>query len=255
MRQDRRLNDTLDEERVVPGGPGFAAHLARYRRARGTLCVPSFILDVGCGTGYGADLLAVGGNRVVGLDASATAIRFAIANFGDAAGFVVGDACSLPFPDHTFDVVTCFEVIEHTGGPELLAGEVSRILKPGGRLYLSTPHARMERLHNRACNTPHYPYHVSPLTPRVLLRILHSRFRHVRLYGQTPDLGLPHLMLKSLDPLGLRLLLPPRGQRMVRSALATGTDKSANASCGGTGFRFSRWVSRSSAILYAEAVK
>ncbi len=54
--------------------------------------------------------------------------------------FVRGDACDLPFASDAFDDVFAFEVIEHVGDQRRLLAEAVRVLKPGGRLVLSTPH-------------------------------------------------------------------------------------------------------------------
>lgn len=45
----------------------------------------------------------------------------------------------LPYPDATFDLVTCSEVIEHVENPRRLVREARRVLKPGGVLVLTTP--------------------------------------------------------------------------------------------------------------------
>ncbi len=54
---------------------------------------------------------------------------------------VVGDACSLPFKDGSFDTVVCLEVMEHVASPERLLGELARVLKSGGTLFFSVPMA------------------------------------------------------------------------------------------------------------------
>lgn len=51
---------------------------------------------------------------------------------------VVGDAHELPFEDNTFDVVLCTEVLEHLHSPHIAAQEMMRVLKPGGKLVLTT---------------------------------------------------------------------------------------------------------------------
>jgi ubiquinone/menaquinone biosynthesis C-methylase UbiE len=52
---------------------------------------------------------------------------------------VESDLDTLPFPDAHFDVVTCSWVLEHVHEPGRVFGEVSRVLKPGGRFLFITP--------------------------------------------------------------------------------------------------------------------
>ena len=54
---------------------------------------------------------------------------------------VCGEAGDLPFADGTFDLVTANMVVEHLSEPEVQFREVSRILRPGGRLLIHTPNA------------------------------------------------------------------------------------------------------------------
>jgi SAM-dependent methyltransferase len=51
---------------------------------------------------------------------------------------VVGDAHNLPFPDGKFDVIVCTEVLEHLHTPHTAVSEMNRVLKPGGKLILTT---------------------------------------------------------------------------------------------------------------------
>ena len=75
------------------------------------------ILDVGTGTGRAALLLARGGARVTGVDASEAMLDVARARAAaDGVGvrFQLGDAHALDFPDRSFDVVVCLRVLMHT---------------------------------------------------------------------------------------------------------------------------------------------
>ncbi|HEU5115000.1 MAG TPA: class I SAM-dependent methyltransferase [Candidatus Paceibacterota bacterium] len=59
----------------------------------------------------------------------------------DVAGSadVRGDVTALPFKDEEFDVVFCFEVLEHVANPVKAVLEIHRVLKPGGKAFASTP--------------------------------------------------------------------------------------------------------------------
>ena len=106
-------------------------------------CVPSDrvleILDIGCGSGANSLALAKKGHKLHGVDISKVAIQqYQEHGFDGRVSDIEG---GLDYPDASFDLVFCSEVIEHLTGPELLASEVSRILKPGGQLVLSTPNS------------------------------------------------------------------------------------------------------------------
>jgi ubiquinone/menaquinone biosynthesis C-methylase UbiE len=126
--------------RAVQRGEAVVEEVKQHTDIRG-----KNILDVGCGTGGISVAFARAGAKVVGLDSGNTDpvnIKMATARAkkekADIA-FVRGDAQQLPFQDRTFDVVVCNDVIEHVARPKELAREVSRVLKPGGILYLSAP--------------------------------------------------------------------------------------------------------------------
>jgi SAM-dependent methyltransferase len=52
------------------------------------------------------------------------------------------DTDRLPWPDASFDAITCMHVVEHLVKPSHLIGECARLLKPGGRVYIETPHPK-----------------------------------------------------------------------------------------------------------------
>ncbi|MCR5088404.1 MAG: class I SAM-dependent methyltransferase [Oscillospiraceae bacterium] len=96
------------------------------------------LLDVGCGTGWLIDMLAKQRQaRYVGLDLSSEMIKMAEQKQIDGAKFVNGTADSLPFPDASFDIVTCSQSFHHYPYPEKAMGEAFRVLKKGGLYILS----------------------------------------------------------------------------------------------------------------------
>ena len=88
------------------------------------------VLDLATGTGAVAGRLA---GAVVGLDVSAEQLRQ-----NPLDDKLVGAAEHMPFAESTFDVVVCGFGINHFASPRVVLDEVRRVLKPGGRLALST---------------------------------------------------------------------------------------------------------------------
>lgn len=88
------------------------------------------ILDVGTGTGRAALLLARGGAKVTGLDASAEMLAVArqrASDTGARVNFVVGDAHALDFSDRAFDVAVSLRVLMHTPKWRTCVAELCRV--------------------------------------------------------------------------------------------------------------------------------
>jgi len=119
----------------------------KYHEAVELMASPavSTVLDVGCNRGsiefLFHDLQPAKANRtqVRGIDASSEAIRHARELKLPMCDFQVNDGPTLPYPSATFDLVVMVEVIEHVLDKERLLREVSRVLTPSGKLYLTTP--------------------------------------------------------------------------------------------------------------------
>lgn len=90
------------------------------------------ILDIGSGNSQRAALLHES-NRVICLDYPATNQRY------DLRPDLFGDARMLPIAGESIDAVFLFEVLEHVPTPQRVIEEIRRVLRPRGRLFLSTP--------------------------------------------------------------------------------------------------------------------
>ena len=95
------------------------------------------ILDIGCGTGAMLDELKSFG-EVVGADFSPEALQFCVTR-GVRSPLARADVRRLPFADASFDVVTAMDIIEHIDDDKAASGEIYRVLKPGGRLFVTVP--------------------------------------------------------------------------------------------------------------------
>ncbi|MBP1152821.1 SAM-dependent methyltransferase [Methylocaldum sp. RMAD-M] len=96
----------------------------------------SKVLDVGCGNGYFLQIAKLIGRHVTGIDVDSAAVENAKKLGVDA---FEGSLYRMPFENDSFDVVTMNHVIEHLHDPLAALGEIRRILKPGGMLWIGTP--------------------------------------------------------------------------------------------------------------------
>jgi SAM-dependent methyltransferase len=96
------------------------------------------ILDIGTSTGTNLRMLRdLGFSRYEGLDMSDEAVRWcADKGYGKVTR---GDACALPFPDASFDLILATDIIEHVDDDALALREMRRVLKPDGRVLVTVP--------------------------------------------------------------------------------------------------------------------
>jgi ubiquinone/menaquinone biosynthesis C-methylase UbiE len=170
-------------ERISPGYFPDAIvreHERRYRWASRYVWGKS-VLDVGCGTAYGCNILAsAGASHVAGIDIALPALQHG--RMRSAASLVCGDIASLPFPSGAFDVVTCFEVVEHVKEQRSLMAEIARVLKSEGMLFVSTP--------NKMRTSGANPYHLRELCLSEFLSLISdSGLRVKKWLGQHWKIG------------------------------------------------------------------
>jgi len=133
---------SLTGERTLPDVPAenywYRRHLAVYEwiaaRVGGLR-----VIDMACGEGYGAAVLAQEASRVVGVDANPEVfeharLRYAEPNLSFARAMVerYGEPAAS-------DVVTFLQTIEHVPSPQSVLRHFKTLLAPGGVAYISTP--------------------------------------------------------------------------------------------------------------------
>jgi 2-polyprenyl-3-methyl-5-hydroxy-6-metoxy-1,4-benzoquinol methylase len=161
---------------VMKGELIEAEHVARYRFAA-AFANGRRVLDAGCGWGYGSNILADGGaDNVIGIDIAETVVEASGAIVRENVTVQLGDVSDLEFADDSFDLVVCFEVIEHIERRGEALAEFARVLAPGGLLLISSP--------NRDVYGDRNPFHVFEYTPEEFTAFIGERFAHHQLMVQ-----------------------------------------------------------------------
>src|SRR5438132_12658068 len=172
--------------------------LARLEGAIGRRVAGARLLNVGCGTGGFNALARSAGADAWGVDASEEPA--AIAALRAPRRILCAAAEELPFPAASFDVVYCYSTLEHVADAGRAVREMVRVLRPGGLLYVHTPH-------RWACFEGHYKLFWLPGLPRCLATL------YLALRGR------PTGFLRTLRPLTLaecRALVEAAGARVTR---------------------------------------
>lgn len=143
------------------------------------------VLDLGCGSGYGAFLLAQKAASVHGIDSCAEAIAFAQGLYvRPNLRYWRANACSRELfqaeGPRTYDILVSFDVIEHIERYFDYLENASQLLKENGRFLLSTPN----RLQTFNWNSQWNPCHLQEFTPYQLRKILDLYFAKVTLMAQ-----------------------------------------------------------------------
>lgn len=141
------------ERQVAPTVNGVRAdHTARYRWAASVLLPGSVVIDVGCGIGYGARILAEAGMNVYAVDVDRETIAYACEHYAhERIQFVACDVAGLDLG--TADAAVCFEMIEHVADPLSMLRQL-RATVP--KLLCSVPNEEVFPWKNYAFHHRHY---------------------------------------------------------------------------------------------------
>lgn len=155
LREERQLHMDMMRE----PGRRSDAHIIRYKLARDLIRPGDTVLDIACGLGYGAALLSFGSgaSRIIGVDNSEFAIDYARGNFGDdpRLEFRCEDGAELGWLENaSVDYVVSMETLERLPDPDRFLSAIARVLKPGGRIFVSVPNMWVDN-HGRDPN-PHH---------------------------------------------------------------------------------------------------
>lgn len=215
-----------DLEGFAPDSDGRASYEYRHRYGVcASVVAGKTVLNLACGEGGGAEILARSADQVVGVDADADAVARASRKFAENArlAFKPVDFSRLPFEDGSFDVVVAFEAIGRIAEPEALLKEAARVLRKSGALIVSAP-ARADGSGGADAGA---------FDRTAFEALLRSAFSHVHLYGQrffVPSLIAPLELSRSQKPAIFSLVA--KDQRPEPGAPALGSVDCFVAVCG-----------------------
>ena len=159
----------------MPSMTQIAEHEVRYKYAA-TFCSDKIVLDCALGEGIGANILCETAKKVFGVDLDEMALQSAKRNIQHSnIEYISASALSLPFSDNYFDIVTSIETLEHIPDRyhNLVIAEFKRVLKPNGKLILSTPNKiRTSPGKIAPCNY----FHLKELTFNELKQLFENHF-------------------------------------------------------------------------------
>lgn len=166
------------------------------------------ILDLSCGTGYGADYLGSYADQIVAIDCVPEVVAKSRFDYPRPnVHFLAMDGCALGFRDESFDCIVSQDTIEHIRDDIGFVSELTRVLRPQGMLIIFTPHGKGNGI------TPSDPYHIREYTADEFASLLTPHFTTIRWYGRRQGERLKTAersmdSVRSLDPLGLRTCIP-----------------------------------------------
>jgi ubiquinone/menaquinone biosynthesis C-methylase UbiE len=155
----------------------YDEHLVRYKLAA-QLARGKRVLDIACGSGYGAKILAeAGAEKVTAIDRSPEAIEAAKQNYShENIAYKTGDAEKIEAADDSFDLAVSFETIEHLENIEKYLAEIARVLSVQGIFLVSTP--------NREVFGQKNPYHLHEFTRGEFEGSLKKHFKNIFILEQ-----------------------------------------------------------------------
>jgi len=155
------------------------------------------LLDVGCNEGRGLHFY-----NKNGFDAEGLEINQKAADSARRRGFVVHTQQMEDFhPNVLYDVVVLSNVLEHSPGPVKMLRNINRVLKPGGRVWISCPNngSWLRRVFGKYWINWHVPFHIFHFSERSLKLLLEkSGFRIKCIRYETPGLWVSQSIIARL---------------------------------------------------------
>ena len=130
------------------------------------------VLEIGTGSGYGVEIISGIAEEFVTVDKFDTKLDF---SKHPNVKFEQQNVPPLAFDNNVFDAAITFQVVEHIKDDHAFISEIHRVLRPGGKLIITTPNIKMSITRN--------PWHIREYTVEQLLQLLRNYFPDVKAMG------------------------------------------------------------------------
>jgi SAM-dependent methyltransferase len=173
--EEMHLHYTDAYHKLISGGGHNSPSRWGFRKeAVGRYKQSGTLLDLGCSSGAFLEFMRGDSWQLFGIEMSAETARAAEVRSG--AQVFVGDVPDATFAPRSFDVITCFDVLEHVYEPRRVIEKVAEWLKPGGIFYVLVPNidsseARLFGTYWHGLELPRHLYHFSPASLRNLAQL------------------------------------------------------------------------------------
>ncbi len=147
----------------------FFGYVAAEKYAKGNL------LELGCGTGRGLEILVNAADHYTGIDKNEPLIKEHTEKYPNSKFIDQFMPPLTGIPDNSMDTVITFHVIEHIKDDDAFVKEIHRVLKPGGTAIITTPNVEMRVARN--------PWHIREYTRQGLKSLLAKHFGEVEATG------------------------------------------------------------------------
>ena len=200
----------------------FLRHMFEHKVAIKNIPQDSFVLDIGCGEGYGTNSLSKHVKKIVGMDVDNDTLIDASNKYkSENCTFKLYNGTNIPYDDGTFDVVVSFHVIEHVQDDLNFVSEIYRVLKDGGVFIVSTPNKTFRVKKNGKLFNE---FHIREYYSFELEKVLKSKFSNVKLVGVFGDSEVQRieierlkmiLKITTLDVFNLRRIIPKSIEKII----------------------------------------
>ena len=151
----------------------YQRHLIAYKEA--AKIISGTVLEIGSGEGYGIMELASKTDHYIAVDKYNTSISDELKAINKITFIQTNVPPLKGIEDNSIDFVVTFQVIEHIKDDKHFLREIYRVLKPGGKVMITTP--------NRLMSLSRNPWHFREYTPKEMGEVLKSSFEKYELKG------------------------------------------------------------------------